>query len=254
MLVGAIIGIFVTLGIFTFVTSNPPAEENKSAVVQQSERFYHSKESEVQETKLKQEEEKRAKAELAKAQAELAKAEKIKADIALAEKVKADFIQAEKQRAEQARRNAELAKLELAKAKADLERTKLEIASGRVVAAANTPAPSPVAPPAEVEPRSTAAVEDVPVKVESLPSNTVASNLAWGVQVASMKSQDEAAEKVKSLEKLGFSSYIEEASVNGKSYYRVKLGPVATKAEAQALKEKASQYKELSGAYVSKKN
>ncbi len=258
MLVGAIIGIFVTFGIFTIVTSDTPAENTKPAVVQQPERFYHSKDSEVQQTRLKQDEEKRTKAELARAQAELAQAEKVRAEIALAEKVKADFIQAERLRAEQASQRAELAKLELAKAKSDLERAKLEIASGRVAAiAAPTHAPTPTAvaivptsnPVVEpVESRSTAAVEKSPDKPENVSDNKG----AWGVQVASMKTQAEANEKVKSIEKLGFSSYIEEASVNGKSYYRVKLGPAATKQEAQALKERASQHKELSGAYVSK--
>lgn len=74
----------------------------------------------------------------------------------------------------------------------------------------------------------------------------------WSVQIASFKTEAEANTKLASMKKDGFDGFIENAEVNGNQVYRVKIGPVANKSEAQAMHAKLIQMPGLAGSILSK--
>lgn len=65
---------------------------------------------------------------------------------------------------------------------------------------------------------------------------------SWVVQVASLGTQEGAAELEAKLRKGGFSAFVEKADVNGKLYYRVAVGPEIDRASVErtagALRER----------------
>lgn len=75
---------------------------------------------------------------------------------------------------------------------------------------------------------------------------------AWSVQIASYKSEKQAQEKLSSMSNQGFNGFVEQAEVNGAQVFRVKIGPVETKTEAQSLQSKLAQLPGLSGSILSK--
>lgn len=76
--------------------------------------------------------------------------------------------------------------------------------------------PSPPAAPKPVAPRGPA---------DGMPS--------WVIQVASLATSESAAELEAKLRKGGFSAFVEKAEVNGKLYYRVRVGPEVDRTSAE---------------------
>jgi cell division septation protein DedD len=68
------------------------------------------------------------------------------------------------------------------------------------------------------------------------PKNIVAasSGLNYTLQISAHTSMDKARSIEDSLRKIGYQSYIVEASVNGMTYYRVRVGKYGTKTDAQS--------------------
>jgi hypothetical protein len=59
----------------------------------------------------------------------------------------------------------------------------------------------------------------------------------WVVQVASLTNPAGAQRLVDELKEKGFDAFITRSQVEGKAYHRVRLGPVATRGEADAMAE-----------------
>jgi DedD protein len=109
-----------------------------------------------------------------------------------------------------------------------------------------TPAPPPgavVEPPQTageaVEPADEALVDLVPEPAPDLapagPNTVPAGTLSWVVQVASLGSPDAAKKLQDKLRAKGYTAFVEQAVVNGKRYYRVRVGPEVERARADSL-------------------
>ena len=86
--------------------------------------------------------------------------------------------------------------------------------------------------------------------VSTAPEEKVAPTAAsgWGIQIAAEKSQSSAQQIVKRLKAKGFSAQIERAVVNKTSYYRVLVGPYASKSQATQVQKKLVKSKLTRGA------
>ena len=82
-------------------------------------------------------------------------------------------------------------------------------------------------PPGLLEP----AAELAPTGPKPLPAGT----LSWVVQVASLGSPDAAKGLQDRLRAKGYTAFVEQATVNGKRYYRVRVGPEVERARADNL-------------------
>jgi len=91
---------------------------------------------------------------------------------------------------------------------------------------APVPAPSAASAPAQM-PRVTSA------PAASAPPRSAQSLASWVVQVASLGTSESAAELEARLRAKGYSAFVEEAEVNGKRFYRVRIGPMTERAEAE---------------------
>lgn len=56
---------------------------------------------------------------------------------------------------------------------------------------------------------------------------------SWVIQVASVATREGAGELESKLRAGGFSAFVEKAEVNGKIYYRVRVGPEVDRARAE---------------------
>ncbi len=54
----------------------------------------------------------------------------------------------------------------------------------------------------------------------------------YSVQVAAFDKKDKAATVIESLKKMNYDAFVDRTQVNGKSYFRVRIGPIATKSRA----------------------
>jgi cell division septation protein DedD len=300
MLVGVIIGLAVTLGIFTVVNSHPQDENQKAVertVEQPAERFYYSADNVANQTqKMIADEEfekaEKARKELEKSKAELAKVERAKADLAKDEQIKAEFFKSQLAKAEAARLKAENDRLENERIRAELARKHAELVAAKEASEkrlldeaeiekarieAREKAKSEMnEPPYQqtlVETKSTletaehkeaakpttgvihveaATVAPLPAKPTEERQVAMVKENGWGVQVASLKTQKDADEKLALVQAKGFKAYIEQADVQGSQVFRVKVGPSASKAEAQALRKQVIQHPEFSGAFITK--
>lgn len=61
---------------------------------------------------------------------------------------------------------------------------------------------------------------------------------SWVVQVASLGAAGSAAELEADLRAKGYSAFVEEAEVSGKRFYRVRIGPMIERAEAERTAER----------------
>ncbi len=100
-----------------------------------------------------------------------------------------------------------------------------------------TPKPSAAAPkPAQPKAASVKKTEtaDKPKTVAvSAPQPAAESAKAgYSVQIASFDSRDKAMIEFNHLQRLSYQPYIDKADVNGKTFFRVKIGPIATKSAA----------------------
>lgn len=74
----------------------------------------------------------------------------------------------------------------------------------------------------------------------------------WSVQIASFKTQADADAKLSEMKKNGYDGFVEQAQVGGSDVFRVKIGPVATRTEAQKLQSQMVQLPGLAGSILSK--
>lgn len=111
-----------------------------------------------------------------------------------------------------------------------------------VLEQASEPAVSEIA--TQTEPKDTNPSTSQPMPAQQKPKPTVAATsvpfakavqLGWIVQVASLSQKEKALLFRDRLMKAGFSAFVMEHTEKGKSWYRVRVGPVATEAEARKI-------------------
>lgn len=107
------------------------------------------------------------------------------------------------------------------------------------------PVPQPDAAVAEPEPKP----EPTPPQEPSAPVNSELA--AFAVQVGSFRSQDNAVSLRNRLREQGFSAFVEEFSVNGSAIYRLRVGPVIERSEAETLMRRLKQDAQLEGLVMS---
>jgi DedD protein len=104
---------------------------------------------------------------------------------------------------------------------------------------------APVADTKESKPeQSTAKPKATPSNKPSLDAQGLPNS--WVVQLASFKSKDKAEKLLQNLQKAKFAAYVQEFN----DYYRILVGPVNTRSEADTLKGKLQQDYKLSGIVV----
>lgn len=72
----------------------------------------------------------------------------------------------------------------------------------------------------------------------------------WAVQVGSYRDGDNAREEESRLRDAGLPAFIDESEAEGRSIYRVKVGPVAQRDEAQELGERLQEELDMTGIVV----
>lgn len=103
------------------------------------------------------------------------------------------------------------------------------------VEAPSAPAPGTPAEPASEAPTEAPAVAvDEPVERQDVPAELA----SWAVQVHSLTQRDRAEAARDALIAQGYRAYVDVAEANGRTYYRVRVGPVIKREEAEALKQK----------------
>ncbi|AGA91365.1 hypothetical protein Thimo_2645 [Thioflavicoccus mobilis 8321] len=99
----------------------------------------------------------------------------------------------------------------------------------------------PVEAPAPIEPVAEPTKVDEPAPVAVRPAPTRAPPVvrpgSFVIQIAALSTIDRAAELVSELRRHGFNSFSEKAEVNGKTYFRVRVGPEPNRAAATRLAE-----------------
>jgi DedD protein len=73
---------------------------------------------------------------------------------------------------------------------------------------------------------------------------------AWTVQVGATMDSRQALDMTLRLRALGFRAYTVQAPLRGQTWYRVRVGPFATRQEAREVEARLRQTGEFSGAYV----
>ncbi|MEX0730884.1 MAG: SPOR domain-containing protein [Aquisalimonadaceae bacterium] len=116
--------------------------------------------------------------------------------------------------------------------------------------------PEPVPEPDEVpEPPADAVTESEPEpepEPEPQPRPPASAELAsFAVQVGSFRNQDNAMGLRNRLRDQGFSAFVEEATAGGNPIYRLRVGPVVDRAEAEELARRLRQTADLDGLIVS---
>lgn len=101
-----------------------------------------------------------------------------------------------------------------------------------VVPKAST-APKPAAAPRVAKTEKKEVVEKPKTVAASAPAPSVESvKPGYSVQIASFDSRDKAMVEVSRLQRLSYQPYIDRADVKGKTYFRVKVGPLVSKSAA----------------------
>ena len=95
------------------------------------------------------------------------------------------------------------------------------------------PRPSPQPPEQSAAPAQRPAASPEPRA--SGPKQVPAGATAWVVQVASLGSSSAATKLQNELRGQGYPAFVEQALVNGKTYYRVRVGPEVDRARAEAV-------------------
>ncbi|ESQ17375.1 MAG: SPOR domain-containing protein [Thiohalocapsa sp. PB-PSB1] len=97
-----------------------------------------------------------------------------------------------------------------------------------------TPAsPSPSPSRSQAQPRAAAAPTARPAAIG--PKRVPAGRAAWIVQVASLGSPSAATRLQDELRGKGYAAFVEQATVNGKRYFRVRVGPETERGQADNL-------------------
>ena len=106
------------------------------------------------------------------------------------------------------------------------------------------PAPKEVTKETTKEPRKDTAKEAPKTAPKEQPKETVAkptepppkkTGSGWIFQVASLTEREKATAMVSNLKSKGFPAFVEEAEVNGRTYYRVRVGPRQERKDIDAL-------------------
>lgn len=88
-----------------------------------------------------------------------------------------------------------------------------------------------------------------PEPLEQVPESQ-AIEAGWAVQVGSYRDGDNAREEEARLREAGLAAFIDESEAEGRSIYRVKVGPVAQRNQAQELGEQLKEQFEITGIVV----
>jgi len=97
--------------------------------------------------------------------------------------------------------------------------------------------PKPKAPPA-AKPKPAPKAASVPKPAPTQPSAPAQSSSgpsSWVIQVASLREHARAYKLVQDLRVKGFPAYIQEARVNQKLWYRIRIGPEATRERIESM-------------------
>lgn len=113
-------------------------------------------------------------------------------------------------------------------------------------AAAPKPAPEPAAAPVEPAPAPAPVLAEEPAPQPRTPSELA----AWAVQVGSFGTESNALKLRDSLRSKGYNAYTERTRSNGKSFYRVRVGPTIERAEAEQLRATLASKETLKGLVV----
>lgn len=109
------------------------------------------------------------------------------------------------------------------------------VAKAVVPAAAKTPNAAAVASD------ESAGEENADTETTAPAPATVPKAGSYSVQIEAVMDKQGADDMVRRLRSLGYLPYIIEADINGQTWYRVRIGPYATPAEARAAQEKLHQ-------------
>ena len=101
----------------------------------------------------------------------------------------------------------------------------------RIQAQASKPAQPPK--PTQQSVQSPPPKPEAPVSLPEPPKSRADGLPSWVVQVSSLGSPEAAGKLASKLKQAGFSAFVEQAVVNGKTYYRVRVGPHIDRATAQ---------------------
>jgi cell division septation protein DedD len=96
------------------------------------------------------------------------------------------------------------------------------------------------------------AAHGLPDKAQEADAAAKSTTGPWFVQVGSFPGHDSAESYAKKLAQKGYFAYVLEADVNGKKYYRVRVGRMASREEAVALQRVLNQKENLPRTIVAK--
>jgi DedD protein len=126
-------------------------------------------------------------------------------------------------------------------------------------ASADPPVPAPVAEPEAPEvstpPPENTPAEDAPPAPEPEPAPTAPEDpelAVWAVQVGAFGREENAMALREQLRAAGLPAYVDRVPGNEGVLHRVRLGPVANRAEAETLAERAQEQSGLDGIIVSR--
>ena len=93
----------------------------------------------------------------------------------------------------------------------------------------------------------------VPVSTREPDKRTVSRDLSgFSVQVASYDKRGRASKEIDRLKKMNFDAYLDSSFVNGKKYYRVRIGPLSTQGRAQSLLKEIQGHERYGDSYIIK--
>jgi len=121
-------------------------------------------------------------------------------------------------------------------------------------APAKSAAPAAKAPAAAAPAKKTPAPAPSLAKAQSPAKSTPAVKADYWIQAASFTSRGRADDLKAALSEKGIATHISVKDIVGKSWYRVRVGPYATKAEAEGWLGRLKVMPQCAEAYVSKGN
>lgn len=112
--------------------------------------------------------------------------------------------------------------------------------------------PVPAAGPASAaQPTPPEAAPPTPFREQPAPASRTPSELAaWAVQVGSFGAESNALRLRDSLRAKGYNAYTERVRSEGQTFYRVRVGPVLERAEAERLQQTLAGKESLQGLVV----
>lgn len=102
----------------------------------------------------------------------------------------------------------------------------------------------------ETSKKTVKAVSYTPSKPKTVSTPSTATTEGFTVQIAAFDSISKAQNESTSINKLNYNSFIDKAVVNGKTFYRVKIGPLATKKEAIDILNNIQSNSKYSDSYI----